>query len=329
MTKLQYSNIINTLLHSSNPTIQYKTKKLIVDESETSSKMIALRESIKESDVAKSLLSHIDKDGTIHTHPYKKHQGPHWTLFCLAQIEYPPPNDSKLIPLRDQVYNWLFEKEHLKFPQSLLIHGQEDRFRRCATQEGNAIWYSIKLGIDNEQTYELVNRLIKWQWPDGGWNCDKRPSATTSSVIESLVPLRALYLASKHYNDKKAFDYANKTAEYFLKRMLYKRLHDGNLILPLFTKIQYPIQFYDVLFSLFVMSEIEKINDPRCNDAINLLISKQLSNGGFPLELKNAITSNELVPRGTYADWGISGKTKMNEYITVDSLYVLKKANRW
>lgn len=77
------------------------------------------------------------------------------------------------------------------------------------------------------------------------------------------------------------------------------------------------------------MSEIEKINDPRCNDAINLLISKQLSNGGFPLELKNAITSNELVPRGTYADWGISGKTKTNEYISVDSLYVLKKVNRW
>ena len=111
MTKLQYSNIINTLLNSSNPTIQYKTKKLIVDESETSSKMIALKESIKESDVAKSLLSHIDKDGTIHTHPYKKWQGPHWTLFCLAQTEY-PPNDSKLIPLRNQVYNWLFKKSN-------------------------------------------------------------------------------------------------------------------------------------------------------------------------------------------------------------------------
>ena len=69
MAKLQYSNIINTLLNSSNPTIQYKTKKLIINESETSSKMIALRESIKESDVAKSLLSPIDKDGTIHTHP--------------------------------------------------------------------------------------------------------------------------------------------------------------------------------------------------------------------------------------------------------------------
>jgi hypothetical protein len=58
------------------------------------------------------------------------------------------------------------------------------------------------------------------------------------------------------------------------------------------------------------------------------LVSKQLPKGGFPLELKNAITINELVPRGTYADWGISGKTKMNEYITVDSLDVLKKANR-
>jgi hypothetical protein len=77
------------------------------------------------------------------------------------------------------------------------------------------------------------------------------------------------------------------------------------------------------------MSDIDKINDPRCKEAIDLLISKQLSNGGFPLERKNAVTSNEFVTRGTYADWGISRKTKMNEYITVDSLYVLKKANRW
>ena len=44
------------------------------------------------------------------------------------------------------------------------------------------------------RTDELVNRLLKWQWPDGGWNCDKRPEADSSSFMETLIPLRALAL---------------------------------------------------------------------------------------------------------------------------------------
>jgi len=186
--------------------------------------------------IAERLLSHRQADGTIATNPYRKWQGPHWTLYCLAQIGY-PPGDRSLLPLRDQVYDWLLEPAHLRFPRSLRIPGQEERFRRCASQEGNAVWYSIRLGIADERTRELVARLGSWQWPDGGWNCDKRPEARTSSVIESLVTLRALTLAAAVFGDAEARKAADRAAEYFLRRSLFRRLRDGQPIRPDFTLI--------------------------------------------------------------------------------------------
>src|SRR3989475_12467803 len=37
-----------------------------------------------------------------------------------------------------------------------------------------------ELGIADGRTNALVERLLHWQWPDGGWNCDKHSSADTS-----------------------------------------------------------------------------------------------------------------------------------------------------
>jgi hypothetical protein len=44
------------------------------------------------------------------------------------------------------------------------------------------------LGLCDDRTDELVSRLVTWQWPDGGWNCDKRSGALTSSFQETLLP---------------------------------------------------------------------------------------------------------------------------------------------
>lgn len=319
--------IFSRLLSSTNPTVRYKANKLLLDRPEDSREMISLRSSIAGSAMARRLLGHRRSDGTINTNPYKKWQGPHWTLYSLAQIEY-PPGDRSLLPLRDQIYDWLFEERHLKFPRSLLIPGQESRFRRCASQEANAIWYSIRLGIEDERTKILVERLKLWQWPDGGWNCDKRPEARTSSVIESLVPLRALDLAARAYHDDDARRCADRTAEFFLARNLGWRRHGGKPILSAFERIAYPIQFYDVLFALLVIAETGRIEDPRCGDALDLLMSKQLTDGGFPVERKNCHAGGLDTTNGSFADWGPSGKRISNPLVSVDALYVLKSAGR-
>jgi hypothetical protein len=318
--------VIEELLRSRYPTVAYKTRSLLMDEGVDSRGLRGLRESIRTSGIAK-LLSRRTAEGLIDTNPYKKWQGPHWTLYCLAQAEW-PPEDASLLPLRDQVYDWLLEEKHLRFPRSLLIPGQENRFRHCASMEGNAIWYSIRLGIEDDHTQELVERLIRWQWPDGGWNCDKRPEARTSSVIESLSPMRALFLWGKEHRDPAAVRAAEKTAAYFLARRLFHRKSDGGIILPAFEKTQYPIQFYDVLFILKVMAEAGKLGDERCREALDLLQSKMRPDGGFPLERMNCVVSDAFVTRGSFADWGKAGKSAMNPFVTVEALWVLKKAGR-
>ena len=83
--------------------------------------------------------------GAYWSTPFAKWQGPLRTQVSLALIDY-PPGDTSLHPIRDQVYTWLFEPEHLQFPRSLLIPGQEDRFRRCAGQEAYTVWATLRDG---------------------------------------------------------------------------------------------------------------------------------------------------------------------------------------
>lgn len=320
---------VETLCCSDNPIIAYRTRRLIAREDADGAAMVKLRNRIRSSEAAQRLLSHREPDGTIRSNPYRKWQGPHWTLYSLAQIDY-PPGDESLEAMRDQVYEWLLAPEHLEFPRSLVIPGQEERVRRCTSQEGNAIWYSLMLGLVDERTRIFVDRLIELQWPDGGWNCDKRPEARSSSVTESLIPLRALVLYGKAYGYRPALECAARAAEYFLKRRLLYRLSDGALIPQAWggdiDKIHFPIQFCDVLFALVVMREIGMASDERCSEARDLLASKRLADGGFAAEVANCTTSDAIVTRGSFADWGPTGKRISNPLVTIQALFALGAA---
>jgi hypothetical protein len=328
--------VLDRLLESEDPTVRYKARTLILGEGENSPEVRKLRDSIARSPRAKALLSGRGPDGRIPDNgPYRKWQGPHWTLYQLALIDY-PPGDESLHPLRDQIYDWLLDPAHLEFPRSLLVPGQEERFRHCASIEGNAIGYSIRLGIDDKRTKELASRLARWRWPDGGWNCDKDPGAAASSVVETLIPLRGLALAARSWSAcaaaKASTEAAKGAGEYFLRRRLFRRIRDGAPIVPSwggrFDEIHFPIAFYDVLLALVVMAEIGKARDPRCAEALDLLESKRLADGGFPVETRTARTVDTVVSRGTWADWGRMGAARSNELVSALALYALKESGR-
>jgi len=318
------SPILRRLLASDDPTVVLKARRELLGEPEQS--LAKLRRSIADTDRARRLLAHRRADGTIATNPYTKWQGPHWTLVQLALIEY-PPGDLDLVPLRDQVYDWMLSPEHMQFPRTVFYEDQPDRVRRCGSMEGNAIWYSLILELEDDRTRLLVDRLIELQWPDGGWNCDKRPGARTSSFMETLIPLRGLHAYGRTHRYQPAIETAVRAAEFLLERRLFWRKRDGQL-LEQFLPIWFPIRFYDPIFALQVMAEIGKIDDPRCGDALDLLEAKQLQDGGFGAEIKNARTVDSRVTRGSWADWGPGGKTRTNELVTVDALAVLQAAGR-
>jgi len=317
-------DILNRLLSSSEPSVRFKVQTRVLGKALDSPEIVELREQIRNSSRVKRLLSERDKPGRIPTNPYSKWRGAHWVLADLADLGY-PPGDETLTPLRDQVYEWLFSKrhetEHLK-----VIAG---KVRRCASQEGNALYSSLALGLMDDRTDELAARLTKWQWPDGGWNCDKDPNASNSSFMESLIPLRALSLHAKLKGTASSEAAAKRASEIFLKRSMYRRQRDGRIMNKNFTLLHYPCYWhYDILFGLKVMAKAGLIRDDRCEPALNLLTSKRLPDGGFPAEAKYYHVTDRSRSGFSLVDWGGVSKRHYNEFVTADALFVLKEAGR-
>jgi len=201
----------------------------------------------------------------------------------------------------------------------------QGRYRRCASQQSNALWSILKLGLVNEKIHNLVERLLHWQWPDGGWNCDKNPSAHHSSFMESILPLGALALYGATLQNEEAIEASKRAAEVFLKRDLYLKQNTNDPIKAGFTALHYPLYWhYDILHALKVMAEAGFISDDRCNPAIDLLASKQLPDGGWPAEQKYYKAADELKLRNDSIDWGGTSKRKMNGLVSADALFVLK-----
>jgi hypothetical protein len=218
------TTIIETLLASDEPSVRYKVLVHVLGRDPQSAEVRQLPEQIRSSPRVRRLLLERDEAGNLPPHPYTKWIGANWVLADLADIGY-PPGDESLIPLRERVYKWLFGQSHQRRIKTIA-----GRVRRCASQEGNALYYLLTLGLADERTDELAARLRQWQWPDGGWNCDKRPEAVNSSFMESLIPLRALALHARIAGDRQSQAAAERAAEVFLKRRLYRRQADGSII---------------------------------------------------------------------------------------------------
>ncbi len=310
------------MLDSDEPAVRYKVMVNVLGCDPDSAECRQLRREIKMSPRAQKLVSGWDKRESS-PGPYRKWTGAHWVLADLADIGY-PPGDEKLIPLREQVYGWLFSEKHKKSIKAI-----KGRTRRCASQEGNALFYLLALGLGDGRTDELAARLVKWQWPDGGWNCDVNPDACHSSFMESLIPLRGLALHARLTGNDDSRKAAERAAEIFLKRHLFRRQSDGAVINEDFIKLHYPCYWhYDILFGLKVMAEAGFIRDERCNMALDLLESKRLSDGGFPAEKAYYRFSDKPVSGGSLVNWGGVSKRRMNEFVTADALYVLQAAGR-
>jgi hypothetical protein len=320
---MRTEDILGLISQHPDPIIRWKSSRNLFGKFLSSEIDKDPKEILSSSPIIKNLLIDQKEDGRIPYHPYDKWFGAHWLLSILADLEFPPGNEF-LKPLLDQCYEWLLSTQHQN--KIKIING---RTRRCASQEGNCIYYSTGLGLADDRTDELVARLIKWQWEDGGWNCDKRPEAINSSFNESLIPLRGLAWYTKKTDDPNAKQCMNQAAEFFLKRHLYKRIRDNQVIDQNFTRLHYPNYWhYDILFALKVMAEAGFIMDPRCQEALELLESKRLPDGGFPAEGKYYRVDHNKLAGHSRVDWGGTSKTHANMFVTLDAMFVLNKSGR-
>ena len=256
-------SIIIQLLASDDPCVRLKTRLRVLGEDAASPEMRKLAEAVRSSDRVRAMVSLRDADGRIPGSAYAKFTGAHWILPILADLGY-PAGDTDLVPLRDQVYaTWLdpkhtqervVERESARYKSQPGVPIIDGRARRCASQQGNALWSTLALGIADGRADELARLLIRWQWPDGGWNCDRKTGVVNSSYMESLIPMRALALHGRLAGDSASTEAALRASDIFLKRRLFRRQADGSVMNEDFVKLHYPCYWhYDILFGLKVL----------------------------------------------------------------------------
>jgi len=314
--------ILELLTNSPEASIRYKIRRFVLGEDPFSDRMIDLQKQIHTSPAAVTLLARRGADGRIDLQPYQKWHGAHWVLAQLADLYY-PPGDSSLFAMRDQVIEWL-----PNLSKHLVLQGRE---RFCASIPGNALFAMLRLGIATPYADEIARLLIKGQWPDGGWNCDKHPEARVSSFHETLIPLRAMVLYARQSGDPRARECAERAAEVFLTRKLVRRLTNGNIIASHFIKLHYPYTWhYTFLYALVVMMEGGWLGDPRCVEALDLLESKRLPDGGFPAEQAyyRVHTGEGHPSNSTPVNWGGTSQKNLNPWVSAEAFSVLCAAGR-
>jgi hypothetical protein len=242
-----------------------------------------------------------------------------------------PGGDPRLRQIQELVFAWILSPAFLKPNWTKFVEGQPERVRRCASMEGNVLWASLNLGLVDERLQVLADRLSKMQWPDGGWNCDVRPQARHSSLVETVLGLRGLAAWVQQSNDHDAARTLERGLELVLKHnLLFHR--SGALVVPSWgprpDQIGFPIRFFDVLLVLELMADVTRLDDPRCARALDLLESKRTADGGFPMETRRARSANEICSNCTFARWGPGGKTRTNPWVTIRALRVLRSAGR-
>ncbi|MGI8517943.1 MAG: hypothetical protein ACR2ME_06340 [Acidimicrobiia bacterium] len=290
-----------------------------------------LSEEVRRSPQVRSLLENVVTDPV-----YRKWRGAHWVIADLADLGY-PAGSTELKPLVEQVVDrWLgpqfFRDDVVSSKTSRKTNGVPviaGRHRRCGSQQGNALRAMLKLGLADGRAHQLAERLVHWQWPDGGWNCDRTPAADTSSFMETIHPMRALAAYARWAGDSKAREAALRAAEVFLERKLFLRRGDGKPINSDFLRLHYPLYWhYDVLGGLTAMKELGLLADSRSEPALDLLESKRLADGGWPAEAKWYSKSPGTSAGESAVDWDGVDKTRMNPWVTVEALSVLRAAGR-
>ncbi|HKX74907.1 MAG TPA: hypothetical protein VJR05_05910 [Acidimicrobiia bacterium] len=318
--------VLEALLTSEEPSIVWKTRVHVLGEPPDPALSEAVRSSLRVKALLEGMASRV----------YDKWRGPHWVLAALADLGY-PPGDPALHPWREAVLTtWLAEG----YLHDLVVTTRarayskdgvpiiEGRARRCASQQGNALLFLHRLGLADERCQLLASRLLDWQWPDGGWNCDKDPAADTSSFMETLLPMRGLHLHGMVTGDDRALEAARAAAEVFLQRGLFRRRRDGEVINQSFLNLHYPLYWhYDILGGLKGLGELGLLGDPRAGEALEMLMDKRLPDGGWPAE-ERYYSASKSGANGDSVDWGGTSRRRANPWVTVDALTVLARSGR-
>lgn len=312
---------VSRLLESNDPSVRYLALTEVLGEPRNSLEAAAARRAIPTSAKVRRLLAGQRRNGGFGNSAYAKWSGGFWRFVALAELAM-PPGDRRVRALAEHVLTWLEDGRGAMRPT---LVGR--LVRAHAVQDGYTLAALSLLGLARSpRVTRLAERIIEWQWPDGGWNCDRRLDTRHSSFHETHGPLWGLAEFHRATRHRAAARAARRAAEFLLQHRLFRSENTGRTIHEGWLSFHFPPYWhYDVLQGLWVLSRARQLDDPRAEEAIDLLSKRQRADGtwragGYYWKPPGSGGSNVEV-----IDWGRGGAS---EWITLRALRVLAPAGR-
>jgi len=301
---------VQWLLACDEPAVRGLTLTDVLGELPDDPAVVAARNAFADGPLARALLAHGRE------HVYAKWQGAFWRLTALVELGVPPDAPAAHDQLRT-VLSWLHDLERAGYPP--VITG---RPRAHALWHGHTLAAAVALDWpDQRDTAWLVERLLQWQWPDGGWNCDRHAYPACSSVHETLGPVWGLAAYQRRTGDPRAGQAVQRAAEFFLERRLFKSRRTGAVINPAWLRFRHPAYYhYNVLQALWIFGRTAWGADPRVDDAVELIASRRRRDGAWDANGRWWKRPGQPGPNAEVADWG---PAQPNLLVTLKALTIL------
>jgi hypothetical protein len=271
LRSLEHDPGVAWLLASDEPAVRFRTLVDVFGLAPTDARVRREREAIPEGPVVQAILDAAHGPGRWGDGPAgRKHTGTIHVLKLLTELRVPDP-DGRLHAALDEVLAWCAET---RTAQARSVAG---RVRYHAGRDGIALDAACHLDrAPDRRARALVQSLLETQWPDGGWNCDERPTATQSSFLETVDATRALFRFAEATADGEARRAAERSTEVF-RRHLIRSPRTGNLISGRILQLHWP-RGYDLLWGLEAIAP-SGLDDPRLDEALDVLESKRRPDG--------------------------------------------------
>lgn len=315
------------LLASAEPVVRYRARTWLLGTAGDDPAVRSDRAAVFDGDNVSTLLDFPGPEVS----PYRKWWGLHWRLVSLADFDL-PIGDRQDVRGRvgeavDRELAWITNPRHLESVKPI-----DGLYRADASMEGNALYAASRFGhAGDPRARLLVEKLLEWQWPDGGWNCDRRSSGYRSSFHESWAT--AIGLATwrdatgKH--DALAADAdaaARRTSELLLEHRLFRTLDGRRQIHSSMAALHWPAYWhYDFLAGLRVLAATDPalLRDPRAVDALDLLESRRQADGRYATTHAWWQVGRHVTSPTDAIDWG---RGRPSEVLTLHALAVLESA---
>ena len=338
---------LDWLLGRENPSVRYFTLKDLLDYSQKDPEVEEARSAIKCHEKVSKIFSKQKPEGYWESaeQPYHpKYKSTYWQIMILSQLGLDKTNErirkaceyifrfqhkeGGFSTFREEgakrEYLWVKERASKRggeAPQFEVWAKEKIREYEMSCLTGNVVASLIKLGYaEDDRVRRALSWLVEVQNEDGGWLCPYWKAHVKDRhgcFMGTITPLDAFSEVPEELKTTQMMKAMERGVELLLVHRLFKADHHGfRTIKKGWLKLGFPWFFYDILRGLSVVTKLGYTHDERLNDALEILLQKQNTEGKWILE---------DTPSGRMQT-SLEQKGKPSKWITLHALKVIKRA---